>query len=224
MQASNVASHMKEEQCASGERRRSQRISLMVPLVVSGLSSRCKFAEYCKTLQINSYGCQIRSSRPLKAGTQVRLDVMDDNANRVTTAYVVHSELVLTEAEKDVNFWNTGLALDKPGNVWCVPSPPEDWSAADWPDDNPAAHATAPLAGMTARSFDRPAMRPPQTPASPPAPSSEETAIQRERRRICRTRPPLESVDTDGCLDTSWVNLPSSIWSIYRIALCLPIA
>jgi hypothetical protein len=101
-----------------GERRRSQRIPLIVPLVISNLSSRFPFSEYTKTRQVSRYGFQVRTARPLTVGTQVRLDVLGDEDSRTATARVIHSEPV--RLHNDIKLWNSGLALDQPGNIWWV--------------------------------------------------------------------------------------------------------
>lgn len=102
--------------------RRSLRIPLSVPMVVSDLRQH-GFSECCETVAANGHGCQLRSSRPLETGTQVRLDAI--YTSRATHATVIHSEPA--GREQGIIVWNSGLALDKPGNFWNIPSPPEDW-------------------------------------------------------------------------------------------------
>lgn len=118
---------MMEQLSCHSERRRCQRIPLIVSLVISNLSSRFPFSEYTKTRQVGRYGCQVRTARPLTVGTQVRLDVLGDDTSRTTTARVIHSEPV--RLHNDIKLWNSGLALDTPGNIWWGASPSEDRSA-----------------------------------------------------------------------------------------------
>lgn len=102
--------------------RRTLRIPLSVPMVVSDLKSH-EFSECCETVTANGHGCQLRSSRPLETGAKVRLDAI--YTNRTAQATVIHSEPA--GREQGAIVWNSGLALDKPGNFWNIPSPPQDW-------------------------------------------------------------------------------------------------
>jgi hypothetical protein len=102
--------------------RRSLRIPLSVPMVVSDLRPQ-GFSECCETVSANSHGCQLRSYRPLATGMQVLLDAV--YTNRAARATVIHSEPV--GRERGTTVWNCGLSLDKPGNFWNIPSPPHDW-------------------------------------------------------------------------------------------------
>jgi hypothetical protein len=64
----------------------------------------------------------VRSSRPPEVGTSVGLRGLP--ANGSAQARVVNG-ISLGQYEKS---WRLGLALEKPGNVWGVPAPPEDWA------------------------------------------------------------------------------------------------
>jgi hypothetical protein len=66
-------------------------------------------------------GCGVRFSHPLEIGTRVHLEGLPEK--RSITARVVNC-ISLGDYEK---FWFLGLALDEPGNVWGIKTPPEDW-------------------------------------------------------------------------------------------------
>ena len=70
---------------------------------------------------VNPQGCCARFGRQLEIGNRVRLEGLP--VSRSVTALVVHCTS-LGEYEK---FWLLGLALDEPGNVWGIETPPEDW-------------------------------------------------------------------------------------------------
>jgi hypothetical protein len=80
------------------------------------------FSERCLTLLVNPQGCAARFRRPLEIGAAVRLD--DLPAGTSVTARVVNC-IQIGDYEK---FWLLGLALDEPGNVWGIKTPPEDWA------------------------------------------------------------------------------------------------
>jgi len=80
------------------------------------------FSEPSQTLLVNPQGCAARFRRPLEIEAAVRLEGLPARTN--VTARVVNS-ISIGEYEK---FWLLGLALDEPGNVWGIQTPPEDWA------------------------------------------------------------------------------------------------
>ena len=79
------------------------------------------FSDRCLAILVNPQGCAVRFHRPLNVGAAVRLDGLPATAD--VTARVVNC-ISLGKLEK---FWLLGLALDAPGNVWGISTPPEDW-------------------------------------------------------------------------------------------------
>ena len=71
---------------------------------------------------VNPQGCAARFGRPLEIGATVRVEGLP--AARNVTARVVNC-ISMGAYEK---LWLLGLALDEPGNVWGIQSPPDDWS------------------------------------------------------------------------------------------------
>lgn len=65
-------------------------------------------------------GSTVRSGQPLPVGTPVRLERLP--AGESVSARVVNC-ISMGQYEK---LWLLGLALNEPGNVWGVQSPPED--------------------------------------------------------------------------------------------------
>jgi hypothetical protein len=99
--------------------RRGTRISVEIPITLSSLDPAHPFSERCLTILVNPQGCAARFPRRLEIGTTVRLEGVP--AEVTVTARVVNCIAI----EK---FWLLGLALDEPGNVWGIQSPPEDWT------------------------------------------------------------------------------------------------
>ncbi|NIR72020.1 PilZ domain-containing protein [candidate division KSB1 bacterium] len=100
-------------------RRRSQRLAVTIPLFVSSLDKSIEFAEPCETLDVSGHGCLIRTSKLIKPGISLRLDI--PYSQRVATARSVRSV-----AERSL--LKLGLELDRPHNLWGIHSPPEDWA------------------------------------------------------------------------------------------------
>ena len=78
-------------------------------------------SDECLVILVNPQGCAARFRRPLEIGAAVRLEGLPANGN--VTARVVNC-ISMGEYEK---LWLLGLALDEPGTVWGIKSPPEDW-------------------------------------------------------------------------------------------------
>ena len=75
----------------------------------------------------NLQGCAVKCFRPIPIGTTVQIDGLPTQSliiARVVNCIDIHSEPV----------WLLGLALDEPGNVWSIASPPSDWIESDSPD------------------------------------------------------------------------------------------
>jgi len=101
--------------------RRGTRIHHEIPITLTSLDPARPFSEPCLTHLVNPQGCAARFRRPLDIGATVRLDDLPIGTS--VTARVVNC-ISIGEYEK---FWLVGLALDEPGNVWGVQTPPEDW-------------------------------------------------------------------------------------------------
>jgi len=114
---------------SSAAERRSTRIRAQIPLRLTSAD----FSERCSTLVVNTTGCGVRLSRPLEAGTEVKLDElptgMEVNA-RVANCVPIGSE---------GKYWIVGLALEQGGNIWGIKPVP-----ADWEEQSAAMAAAAP--------------------------------------------------------------------------------
>ncbi len=102
--------------------RRGTRISYEISITLTALDLAHSFSEAGLTILVNPQGCAARFHRPLETGTRVRLEGLPAGAS--ATARVVNC-ILIGDYEK---FWLLGLALDEPGNVWGIQSPPEDWT------------------------------------------------------------------------------------------------
>lgn len=142
-------------------RRRSQRIPLAVPLLVTSLDPNIEFAEHCETVSVSSHGCRLRSPRSLGPGAMVRLDIL--HTDRTATARVIHSEpMGLSKT------WEIAVELEKAENFWGIQFPPEDWTAGTRAKAEPSPQAP-PSPGAPTTSPLRPLRRQPPQPAGAPA-------------------------------------------------------
>jgi hypothetical protein len=107
--------------------RRSTRIRAQIPFRLTSLDAAVPFTEHCHTLVINTEGCGVRLSRPLEAGLAVLLDELPGGTN--ASARVANCVPLGTGGQ----YWLVGLALEEPGNIWCVQPAPADWGSAPKP-------------------------------------------------------------------------------------------
>jgi hypothetical protein len=107
--------------------RRSTRLPLEVPVLVTSLSAAAPFSEQCNTTLVNAHGCGLIVSRAIQHGIQVRLEIV--SAKRHTTARV--AEVVPLGGDPET--WLVGLELDVPGNFWGIEYAPTDWRIEESP-------------------------------------------------------------------------------------------
>jgi hypothetical protein len=101
--------------------RRSSRLPLEVPVLLTSLDPQSPFSERCNTTLVNAHGCGLIAPRALSRGIQVRLEIV--SARRHTTAKV--AEVVPLGGDPET--WLVGLELDVPGNFWGIEYAPSDW-------------------------------------------------------------------------------------------------
>lgn len=102
--------------------RRGTRVPCEIPITLTSLDPAQPFSEQCVVILVNPQGCAVRFGRPLTVGATLRLGGLPAGAS--VTARVVNC-VSMGQYEK---LWLLALALDVPGNVWGIQSPPEDWT------------------------------------------------------------------------------------------------
>jgi hypothetical protein len=107
--------------------RRSTRLPLEIPVLVTSLNAAAPFSESCNTTLVNAHGCGLIVPRALPYGIHVRLEIV--SANRHTTARV--AEVVPLGGDPET--WLVGLDLDVPGNFWGIEYAPADWKVEEAP-------------------------------------------------------------------------------------------
>ena len=103
-----------------GLRRCGTRVNCQISVRLSLLDSTQLPPEPSVLILVNPQGCAARFHRPLSIGVAVQLDGLPVEKVR---ARVVNCIPVAGAGR----LWLIGLALEKPGNVWGIASPPEDW-------------------------------------------------------------------------------------------------
>ncbi len=105
--------------------RRSTRLPLEVPVLVTSLDPARPFSEPCHTTLVNAHGCGLIVGREMAHGIAVRLEIVP--AKRYTTARV--AEVVPLGGNPEA--WLIGLELDVAGNFWGIEYAPSDWKTEE---------------------------------------------------------------------------------------------
>lgn len=110
------------------QKRRSSRIEKAIPLAVQGVdASRASFQEEVATLTISCHGCSCQMKHEVLPGAMLVLD-MRQSANGSsefpTRARVKWIEKLHTYSDPA---YGVAVEFESAGNIWGIPSPPEDW-------------------------------------------------------------------------------------------------
>jgi hypothetical protein len=101
--------------------RRSTRLPLEIPILVTSLDPAREFSAECTTTLVNAHGCGVVTEHSLPRDLPVRLEIV--SAKRHVNARV--ADVVSLGGEPET--WLLGLELDTPGNFWGIEYAPSDW-------------------------------------------------------------------------------------------------
>ncbi len=101
--------------------RRSSRVPVTLPVVVTSMEPAKPFSEICETLVVSAHGCVMYSPVKVDAGLPVQFKRKE---GRATTAHVVDCQPMGAGQQG----WQLGARLDRPGNFWGLEACPEDWT------------------------------------------------------------------------------------------------
>jgi hypothetical protein len=104
--------------------RRGTRVRVEIPVRITTLPPASPLSEDTRTIVVNPLGCGVQLSCSLPVATPVHLDGLPGG---VSVKARVANCLPLGTGGKA---FLVGLALDTPGNVWGLQSPPDDWGKA----------------------------------------------------------------------------------------------
>jgi hypothetical protein len=118
-----VSSH----QLAYAQKRRSTRIDQAVALLVQGVGAmREPYQEQVSTLSISCHGCTYLSKHEVIQGETVYLDVKAPTAGSTGYSSRAHVKWVQKAGAKE-RIYQIAVELEIAGNIWGLPSAPEDW-------------------------------------------------------------------------------------------------
>ena len=112
------------------EGRRSTRIERPVPLLITGHDGMGQeFLERTSAVSLNLHGCRYPSRHDTHVGSWITLQIGDSAVDEfVTTVRAQVRSVQVPRNPRDL--YHVGVQLEKPANVWRVPSPPPDWLTA----------------------------------------------------------------------------------------------
>ncbi len=107
---------------AQGNRRRSTRLSIAIPIFISGTNSQGEhFREKAHTLVVNKHGAKIATAQPLAYGAEI---VIENPAVGVTAKALV---LLSGNLETPDGSPAVAVQLFEAQNIWGIQFPPVDW-------------------------------------------------------------------------------------------------
>jgi hypothetical protein len=127
------------------EKRRSTRITNVVPIIVTGTDALGQsFQESTTTVMVNCYGCKYQSTHYAPKNSVVTIEIRRTGLDRL--ARTVSGRVIWVQRPRNYReLYHVGMEFDVPGNVWGIASPPEDWFPVPG-DEPPAKIAVIPFA------------------------------------------------------------------------------
>lgn len=108
--------------------RRSTRVIHSVPISISGMNEVGNpFVEMTSVVAFNCHGCLYRSRYHHRPGTWVTLHMPNADTGKAQPVRAQVRFVRLPTSPTDL--YQIGVELEHPGNVWRIPSPPEDWTS-----------------------------------------------------------------------------------------------
>jgi hypothetical protein len=124
---------------AYAQKRRSTRINLALPLEVQGVGAlREPYHEKVSTLSVSCHGCSYQTKHEVIQGEVVFLEVQPSTHASTGSSSRARVKWVQKVTTADRGF-RVAVELESAGNIWGVPTPPEDW----FPVQNAGAEESA---------------------------------------------------------------------------------
>ncbi|MFZ0320358.1 MAG: hypothetical protein WAL56_14640 [Candidatus Sulfotelmatobacter sp.] len=108
--------------------RRSTRLRVQIPLLVTSMDRRHAFSAQCVALVVSPQGCGIRTSQALSIETPVLLSGLPGGGS--ASGRVANCLPVGTDAK----YFLIGVSLYNQGNIWGIADPPADWNSVSSPN------------------------------------------------------------------------------------------
>ena len=112
------------------EGRRSTRIERPVPLLITGHDGLGQeFLERTSAVSLNLHGCRYPSRHDTHVGTWVTMQIGDSGIGEIVTT--VRAQVRSVQVPRNPrDLYHVGVQLERPANIWRIPTPPPDWLTA----------------------------------------------------------------------------------------------
>lgn len=124
------------------ERRRSERLSESLPVIVRGIDLLGQpFEERSSTLDLNLHGCRYSSKHHLPRNSWVTLELPDSSkhSNRLVN---MRARVAWVQRPHSIReFFQVAVELERPANIWALDAPPANWASTDLPENAESARA-----------------------------------------------------------------------------------
>ncbi|MBZ5660167.1 MAG: hypothetical protein LAO08_07135 [Acidobacteriia bacterium] len=136
---------MSSYQTAYLHKRRSTRIDRALPLAVQGVGAlREPYQEQVSTLTISCHGCTYQTKHEVLQGEIVFLEVKPSKDGTTGSSSRARVKWVHRLPAPDRGY-QVAVELENAGNIWEIPSPPEDWFPVQMANGNELPAATREL-------------------------------------------------------------------------------
>jgi curved DNA-binding protein CbpA len=114
----------------SGAKRRSTRIALTLPLLVTGINRQDdRFAENIETVTINCHGFHYFSTQCLLQNGTVQAQLIPNNKDNAATAQTYRGRVAwIRKSTRLGGLYLVGVEFETPLNIWNVNTVPDDWA------------------------------------------------------------------------------------------------
>jgi hypothetical protein len=141
----------------STQRRRSERVSKSLPVIVRGIDLLGQpFEERTSTIAVNLHGCRYSSKHHLPKNTWITLELPQAGERRNLRARVAWIQRPHSVRE----FFQIAVELESPANIWHIEDPPIDWEH----QESIAQQASEPAVEQVETRFEKP-LRTEESPA-----------------------------------------------------------
>ena len=118
---------MSSRSFAYTQKRRSTRIDLALPLAVQGVGAlREPYHEQVSTLSVSCHGCTYQTKHEVLQGEIVFLEVKPSAIGSAGSSSRARVKWIQKAPSAD-RAYRVAVELENAGNIWGVPTPPEDW-------------------------------------------------------------------------------------------------
>ena len=122
----------------TGERRRSVRVNIAMPVLVRGKKGTQSYEEEAQTISVSAHGCMLRMANQVARGQEIAI------VNKKTAEELPCTVTFL--GQRDGGKTEVGVEFTEPSPLfWRIAFPPEDWDPAERKRSGTPSQPSGPL-------------------------------------------------------------------------------